>query len=568
MNAEQFQRIERVFHAALALEPAARRAFAGEQLADAPELQTQLEQLLEAAERGTAFLETSLWVAGPAAEAPNPTLPARMVGPYRLIRELGRGGMGVVYEAEQSMPRRRVALKLVDGGPYGEAARWPGHEPRILGRLNHPAVAAVYDASQTLDGRSYFVMELIEGERLDEYARKHNVPRRERLRLFCQVCDAIQHAHTKSVIHLDLKPSNILVTGGKDRDGGEPQVKVVDFGVAAITGGDTTHAGRSGATSAFQGTLAYMSPEQRRGDQDAIDVRSDVYALGVVLFKLMTGELPYPVEGLPVPEAWRVFEQQEPRRPRTLDPSVPRDIDTIIRTATAEEPSRRYQSVADLVGDVRRYLTDLPIMARRPSKLYELVKFTKRNKGLVALFMAVVLGLSGTVVGTSTMYVRAKLAEEQARTQADATRRLAELIVGAGPGTGEESDDRTTPSPAVRRAPLATLRSHAWGLLSQGHLEEAERAYSQLVKLAKAVLPPDNWYVAELQGEYGECLLRLGRHAQAELALLGSHEGLLSSRGAQHPHTIEAVQRLVRLYHAWGHFETADHWRTVLRQAP
>ncbi|MEW6200005.1 MAG: serine/threonine-protein kinase [Planctomycetota bacterium] len=564
MNAEQFQQIERVFHAALALEAAARSAFVAEQLAGAPELQTEVRRLLEAAERGTAFLETSLWVAGPPTkDGPAPPLPARMIGPYRLIRELGRGGMGVVYEAEQSMPHRRVALKLVDGGPWGDATRWPGHEPRILGRLNHPSVAAIYDASQTLDGRSYFVMELIEGERLDEYVRKHNVPRRERLKLFCQVCDAIQHAHAKSVIHLDLKPSNILVTATKDRDGGEPQVKVVDFGVAAITGGDTTHTGRGGATSAFQGTLAYMSPEQRRGDQDAIDVRSDVYALGVVLFKLMTGELPYPVEGLPIPEAWRVFEQQEPRRPRALDPSVPHDIDTIIRTATAEEPARRYQSVADLVGDVRRYLTDLPIMARRPSKLYELAKFTKRNKALVALFAAIVLGLSGTVVGTSTMYIRAKLAQEEARSQAEANRRLAELIVGTAPG--ETTDERSEPSPAVRRAPLATLRNHAWGLLSQGQLEEAERAYSYLVKLAKAVLPAGNWYLAELQGEYGECLIRLGRYPQAELPLLSSYEGLLSSRGAQHPHTVEAVSRLIRLYNAWGKPDEVEHWRTVQR---
>jgi serine/threonine protein kinase len=553
MNAEHFQRIERVFHAALKLESAARRELIAAEMPDDLALQKEVEDLVVAAEQGASFLETSLLAAPPRPRPTSSELP-RMIGPYRVIRELGRGGMGIVYEAEQSLPRRRVALKLVDSGPGSElaSARLLGHEPRILGRLNHPSVATIYDADYTADGQSYFVMELIEGERLDRYVQKHNIPRRERLKLFCKVCDAIQYAHTKSVIHLDLKPSNILVLAPKDPKTQEPQIKVVDFGVAAITGSDTTHTTRPSDTGGVQGTLAYMSPEQRRGEQDLVDGRSDVYALGVILFKLMTDELPYPVEGLPIPEAWRILAEQPPRRPRSVDPSIPRDVETIIRTAAADEPARRYQSVAELAGDVRRYLTDLPITARQPSKFYEWAKFAKRNKGLVGTLAAVLVGLITTSVGTYAGLLRAREAEERARVEANARRELTELLMA-----GEE-----TQSAVLRRFPLEVLRSAAQQMLNQGRVEEAEQEYARLVEISKRVFQERNWYVAKLQGEWGECLIQLGRYAQAELPLLASYEGLKASYGQEHALTIEAINRLIRLYDVWGKPGQATEWRS------
>ena len=569
MNPHTFQKIERVFHAALKLEPNARGEFIADQFPDEPGLRSEVETLLTAADRGAAFLETSLLAGSSTAPARPESLIGRQIGPYRLIRELGHGGMGTVYEAEQRWPHRRVALKVVHTGPGGAAAwaRWSAHEPKILGRLNHPFVASIYDADRTEDGLSYFVMELIEGEQLDAYAQKHGLPRRARLNLYCKICEAIQHAHMKSVIHLDLKPSNILVLPPKDPACQDIQVKVVDFGVAAITGTDTTRPTGPGATGAVVGTLAYMSPEQRRGDRDAVDVRSDVYSLGVILFKLMTGDLPYPVENVPFPEAWRIFAQP-PRRPRAIDPGLSRDIETIIRTAMAEEPARRYQSVAELAGDVHLYLTDRPITARRPSKLYEWSKFAQRNKGLVGTLAAVLLGLITTTVGTYTGLLRAREAEEYARAQADATKRLTDFIVGEDTDVDRRKPDGRPPqSPALRRFPLDVLRSGAQQMFSQGRVEEAETEYARLVEISKSVFHERNWYVAKLQGEHGECLIQLRRFAQAELPLLASHEGLKASYGDEHNLTIDAIKRLIRLYEAWGKPEKAAEWTALLFRA-
>ncbi len=558
MNAHNFRKVERVFHAALKLPPEQRREHVQAELPDEPALRGEVEVLLAAAEQATTFLETSL-LAGPCDPPPTDSLVGREIGAYRLLRVLGHGGMGTVYEAEQKWPHRRVALKVIHGAPGSDAAHWSGHEPRILGRLNHPFVASIYDADQTEDGLSYFVMELIDGERLDEYVRKHSLPRRERLRLFCKICEAIQHAHMKSVVHLDLKPSNVLVLASKDPTAQELQVKVVDFGVAAITGSDTTHTTRLGATGGMPGTPAYMSPEQRRGERDACDVRSDVYSLGLILFKLMTGELPYPVEGVPVAEAWRIFAEQQPRRPRSIDPSVPVDVETIIRTATAEEPTRRYQSVAELAGDVRLYLTDRPITARPPSKLYEWSKFAQRNKSLVGVILAILLGLTSTTIGTYAGLVRAREAEGHERAAAEHNRRLAQLLVGEGSGS---PGDRV-----VRRNGLEALRSGAEQMLAQGRIEEAEAEYARLVGAAKVLLPKQNWYVAKLQGEHGECLIKLGRYGQAELPLLASYEGLQASQGSDHYLTIEAVRRLIRLYEAWGKPGEAAEWTALLQTA-
>ncbi len=548
MNTQDFQKIERVFHAALKLAPDERTPFVNAELPDEPALQHEVGELLAAAQRGSAFMETSL-LDGPFEPPDIDALVGREIGPYRLVRVLGRGGMGTVYEAEQKWPHRRVALKVIHGAPGADLARWSGHEPKILGRLNHPFVASIYDADRTEDGLSYFVMELIDGQRLDEYVQQYEVPRRERLLLYCKICEAIQHAHMKSVIHLDLKPSNILVIPPKDPTCQELQVKVVDFGVAAITGSDTTHTTRLGATGGMVGTLAYMSPEQRRGERETCDVRSDVYSLGVVLFKLMTGDLPYPIEGVPPHEAWRILAEQSPRRPRALDPSVPVDVETIIRTATAEEATRRYQSVSELAGDVRLYLTDRPITARRPSKLYEWSKFAQRNKGLVGVVLALLLGLTSTTIGTYAGLVRAREAEKHMREVADTNKKLTAELVG---------DDIS--STVYRRNLLDILRAAAQQMIRDGRLEDAEAEYVRLVRTAKLLLPRPNWYLANLYGEHGECLMKLGRYAQSELPLLTSYEDLQSLYGDEQSVTLDAIRRLVQLYQAWGKPGQAAEW--------
>jgi serine/threonine protein kinase len=573
VSTSRWAELERVFHAAWKLGAGQRREFVARELAHEPDLIGEVETLLAAAELDTHFLETSL-VDGATAPAETPTIgPGRMVGPYRVIRELGRGGMGVVYEAEQNMPRRRVALKVIQGGPTGEGGAHPlARESRILGRLTHPGIAAIYDANQTTDGWPYFVMELIAGQRLDAVADERRLSRRDRLRLFGKVCDALQYAHARSVIHLDLKPSNILVSGAPDARVDELQVKVVDFGVAAVTGSDTTGPTVVGQTGGLPGTLAYMSPEQRRGQRDAIDVRSDVYALGVILFKLMTGALPYPVEGLPYPDAWRMLAEDRPRRPRELIPSLPLDVDTIIRTATAEELTRRYQSVADLAGDVRRYLADLPIAARPPSKTYEWAKFAQRNKGLVATLAALLLGLTATIVGTSLGLVRAREMEAEARAQAAMAQTLLDMLATEFQSRGEPTPERVEssaegpqPEPLViRRSALDAKRAAAQREIADGRLAEAAADYDRLVRIARALFPEANWYVASLAAEYGECLLQLRRFESAEPVLTMSYQDFRVALGSDHPRTRDAAKRLARLYIISGQPDKAEFWTALL----
>lgn len=570
MSAERFEIVERIFHAALKLEPAARPAFVRTEIPADAALRKQVESLLNAADHSTMFLETSMLDGPPESRRVPALVPGRMIGPYRVIRELGRGGMGAVYEAEQSNPRRRVALKVVHGD--GAGAKLSGHESRILGRLNHPYVANIFDAGSTADGLSYFVMELIEGERLDRFVEAQRLPRRGRLQLFCKICDAIQHAHMKSVIHLDLKPSNILVKPVGSGAGEELQVKVLDFGVSAISGSETTRTIRVGSAGEVQGTLAYMSPEQRRGDQDAADVRSDVYALGVILFKLMTGTLPYPMEGLSYHDAWRVIQEEQPRRPRVVDHGVPRDVDTIICTATADEPGRRYQSVAEFGGDVRRYLADQPIMARRPSKFYEWTKFAQRNKGLAATLLAILVGATTTTIGTATALNRARRAEAQLRVRLEREVMLSEFLTSFrdtgeedGRGGGDETDPRAS---AVQGRHLLELkRSEARRALEAGRIAEAEREYERLLEIAKVILEPDNWYIAVLQGDHGECLIAGQRYPRAEEELLASYHRFLAQRGLQHPRTVQAVKRLVQLYTAWQRWARVDEWTARLEEA-
>src|SRR5262249_46703789 len=244
-----------------------------------------------------------------ASPPPAPPLPPAPLPPtiarYRLIRVLGEGGMGMVYEAEQDNPRRTVALKVIRPGLTSAfLLRRFAREAQILGRLRHPGIAQVYDAGVAEGGQPYFAMELIAGLPLDRYASEHALDAPGRLELLARVCDAVQHAHERGVIHRDLKPANVLV-----EPSGQP--RVLDFGVArAADLGQTAGGGRTEAGQLL-GTLAYMSPEQASGDPSALGPRTDVYALGVILYELLAHQLPYRLDGLPLPEAARGICEQE-----------------------------------------------------------------------------------------------------------------------------------------------------------------------------------------------------------------------------------------------------------------
>jgi predicted Ser/Thr protein kinase len=342
---------------------------------------------------------------------------------YRVIRLIGQGGMGAVYEAEQDQPRRTVALKIIKPGMASpELVRRFEQETQALGRLQHPGIAQIYEAGTADTGfgpQPYFAMEFIRGRSLLKYASEHRLRPHARLELIAKVYDAVHHAHQRGLIHRDLKPGNTLVD-----ESGQP--KIVDFGVARLTDSDTHAASQTNAGQLI-GTLAYMSPEQVLADPLEIDTRSDVYALGVMLYELLAGRLPYNT-GNKLCEALSAIREEDPVRLSSVNHGYRGDIETIVAKALEKDKARRYESAAELAADIRRYLSDDPIAARPPSAAYQLRKFTRRHKALVAGAATVLAVLIAGLAISTAEAARAIRAEANAlyeRDQATAARQAA-----------------------------------------------------------------------------------------------------------------------------------------------
>jgi eukaryotic-like serine/threonine-protein kinase len=343
-------------------------------------------------------------------------LPER-IGRYRIVRLIGAGGMGDVYEAEQDSPRRSVALKVIRGGSVSRGMlRRFTHESQVLGRLQHPGIAQIYEAGTVEDERGgslpFFAMEFIRGVPITQFAKDRGLGTRERLDLIAKICDAVSHAHQKGVIHRDLKPGNILV----DETG---QPKVLDFGIARATESDLRATTLQTDVGQLIGTIPYMSPEQVSGDPSELDTRSDVYALGVLAYELLAGRLPHDLARRMIHEAARVIREEEPTRLSSINRALRGDVETIITKALEKDKTRRYQSAESLASDLRRYLKDEPIAARPASSWYQTTKFARRNKGLVTglvvAFALLVAGLIGTLYGLRQAVAARDDAAQQAR---------------------------------------------------------------------------------------------------------------------------------------------------------
>jgi serine/threonine protein kinase len=422
------------------------------------------------------------------------------IGRYRLLQRMGEGGHGVVYRAEQLEPvRREVALKVIRLGMDTESviARFE-LERRALAMMDHPNIARVLDAGTTSTGRPFFVMELVDGERITEFCGSAGLGIRARLELFVQVCQAIQHAHQKGVIHRDIKPSNVLVR----RHDGVPVPKVIDFGIAKATAGGGDGEATMTQRDQFLGTPAYMSPEQAAGGGD-VDTRSDIYSLGALLYELVSGRPPFDPQRLQdagPEETRRILSGEEPPPPSTASGEAKvGDLDWIVMKAMAKERQRRYETANGLAEDVRRLLNDEPVKARPPSRGYRLGKLVRRNKGT---FIAGGIAITGLLAGlgvSTHLYFREKEArEEQSRLRQAAEHRglVSQAAVAIGYRNLPEADRLLSMVP-VEQTPSSLEAAESFGTvagwhLAEGRMEEAGERYASLARAISGVDPSDN----------------------------------------------------------------------------
>jgi len=480
----------------------------------------------------------------------------RLIGDFRIVRLIGAGGMGVVYEAEQQHPKRPVALKVIRGDRYVDetAIRLFRREAQVLARLKHPAIAAIYESGRTDDGEHFFAMELVRGKTLDDWlagrpaADGSNPAELDlRLRVFRKICEGVAYAHQRGVVHRDLKPSNILIlsehTSGSGHHAGDtPDVKILDFGLARIT--DTDVAATTMVTDAgtIRGTLSYMSPEQIRGNPDEIDMRTDIYSLGVVLYQMLTGALPYEVTGKPMHEISRVICEESPSSfvNAWKGGSRPdRDIETITFKALEKSTARRYQSVTSLEEDIDRFLENQPILARPASAIYQLRKMVQRHKAPFITAVIVLLLLAGGLVALSVQ-ARA-IARERDRANQEARNAMAvtEFLVGLF----EVAD------PAEARDKDISARD----LLDRGTKKMSDELENQ----------PE--IRAMLSSVLGRVYLNLGLYDEAAPLLKEAIELRASIYGEESPEAAEAANNLATLYLHKGDYEKAEHrFREVL----
>jgi eukaryotic-like serine/threonine-protein kinase len=586
-------------------EPVARAAYLDEACGSDIDLRRRVARLLDARSERGSFLESL--ALGPTIDFGEGSVPERLgtsIGPYKLLEPIGEGGMGVVYMAEQTHPvRRKVALKIIKPGMDTKQviARFEA-ERQALALMDHPNIARVLDAGATESGRPYFGMELVCGVPITDYSDRSRLPVPERLNLFVQVCQAVQHAHQKGIIHRDLKPSNVLIM----LDDGVPVPKVIDFGIAKATGQQLTEKTPFTGFAQLVGTPLYMSPEQAVMSGLDVDTRSDIYSLGVLLYELLTGTTPFDQDTFRTAafdEILRIIREHEPPKPSTrlttlcetltsvsanrqTDPrhltrALRGELDWIVMKCLEKDRTRRYETAGGLARDLVRHLTDQPVEACPPSKWYRFAKFARRNRSGLMTASLVLAALAAGVAVSAWQAIRATRAERRTATalnesQLRATESQAvvdflikDLIAEASPGQNqgpktsvEEVLARADATVECRFAQQPLIEAAIRLTLGRSYLElesfdKAEQHLNRAIALRRAHLGPE--HPETLASSFALIQVLHMRdywdpERQKEAAVLCRQIGDAQRRvlGSDHPDTIESLQRLGFILRAAG----------------
>jgi serine/threonine protein kinase len=602
MNADLWKRVDELLQGALALPPDLQEAFLRRHCGEDAELFDEVRSLLAADHEAGSFLQfpgpriSNFERLMPALEpAPAPLASGDMVSRYRLLEPLGSGGMGEVWLAEQTEPvRRRVALKLVKAGMnIREVILRFESERQALALMDHPAIAKVFDAGSTPSGAPYFVMELVAGVPITTYCDNHRLNVRERLKLFVQVCDGVQHAHQKAIIHRDLKPSNVLV----QLVDGNAAPKIIDFGLAKALTQKLTVETMFTRVGSLIGTPEYMSPEQVRSAGEDIDTRTDVYSLGMILYELLAGAPPLDLRNASLEELLRRIREEEPPKPsskiRTHDRTKSIDIarkrqtettvlvklirgelDSIALKALEKERSRRYASPSDLALDIRRYLNHEAVLAVPPSLAYQTHKFARRHRAALITACAFVLVL----IAAATFSIRQGIVARKEAAVAEAVNDFLQNDLLAQASRVRQSQSGNIPEPDLKvRTALDRAAERVEGKFADQPEVEASirstiaRAYAELglytvtrkqlertLELQTRVFGAENPKTLDTRNALGWTLKLQGNLPEAEAQLRDTVAARRRALGPEHRDTLKSMINLTVVYAQEGKYQQAE----------